>query len=617
MNRNPLLFVLAGTLLVALGAAGSLARRHAVERANASVQMAVESDALSSLAAGERVPFEEALRRAKAGGVTALVVSEESLGEELAAGRATLSAGTGGAAPIPSPGYSVAVPDPALRARIERGLRIRFGALLGPTEGATISIPPAEVGFVRSTPILLDETVCAAARRAGMRLVARAGNPSGIGQEGVKATIRDLKAQGASVFLPQGDQVLGRRDATPTTVEALRAAGIAYASPEFAKLGGDVEMLKAMPDATLRLHSAQTAELDKLSPAGAIDRYVKAATERNMRLLLLRPLGGAGDRPLTGFLDFADEIRKGLRRNSLALGEARPFADPAPPRWTAPVIGLGVALATVGTAVGLGLSGNLLLLAGLLAAGTLVGSLVPRLYELSALVATLVFPVAGFVVAFSRRDAWPLALALCTAISLAGGLAVAGLLNGLPYLVRAETFSGVKLAVFLPVVVVGAIAFARLADLRGSLRAPITWGTALLGLVVLTVLLVMVARSGNDGPAGVSGGELAFRGLLEDLLPVRPRTKEFLVGFPALAVGFAWLASAGYDPARLKGRGGWVALLMLLGGIALTDVVNTFCHLHTPLAVSGMRVLLGFVFGAALGGALWLALRRPLTRYAP
>ena len=624
MNRNPLLFVLAGTLLVYLGAAGSLVRRHRAERANTGVQMAVESDALGALAAGERVPFETALERAKAAGITALVISEESLGEAIVAGRATLTPGQGSSEVLPQeraagqgfrtapsigPGYTIAVPDPTLRARIGRALRIRFGSLVQDGKNGGFLVPANDIGFVRGTPILLDDEIAGAARRAGMRIVARAGNPTGIGQEGVAATIRSLKAQGADVLLPLGDQVLGRRDAEDTTVATLRETGMLYASPEFAKLGGDVETLKAMPDAVIRLHSAQGAELDKLSPAGAVDRYVKAATERNMRLLLLRPLGGAGDRPLTGFFDFAGEITKGIGRNGLHLGAARPFTDPEPPRWAAPVIGLGTAIAIAGVAAALGLSGTLLVLAGALAAGTLVGALAPRLNELSALVATLVFPVAGPLAAFGLKAKWPLALALSTLVALAGGLAVAGLLNSLPYLVRAETFSGVKLAVFLPVVLIGAYAFARLADLRGSLKAPITWGTAGLGLLVLTVLLVMVARSGNDGPAGVSGGELAFRGLLEDLLPVRPRTKEFLIGFPALTVGFAWLSAVGYDVRRLDGRGGWVALLLLLGGIALTDVVNTFCHLHTPLSVSAMRVLLGFVFGVAIGSVLWLVLR--------
>lgn len=608
MNRNPLLFVLVGTLLVYLGAAGSLLRRHRVERANTGVQMAVESDVLGALAAGERADYDEALRRAKASGVTALVLSEESLGEAIVAGRAELTAGQGSSAA--SPGYTVTVPDPTLRARVGRALRIRFGSAVSEAKNGGFLVPMSDVGFVRGTPILLNDEIAAAARSAGLRIVARAGNPTGIGAEGVAATIRSLKAQGADVFLPLGDQVLGRRDAEDTTVATLRETGMLYASPEFAKLGGDVETLKAMPDRVLRLHSAQGAELDKLSPAGAVDRYVKAATERNMRLLLLRPIGSAGDRPLTGFLDFAGEISKGLRRNGLYLGNAEPFADPNPPKWSAPVIGLGAALAIAGTAAAIGLSGTGLILAGLLAAGTIVGTLVPRLQELSALVATLVFPVAGPLVAFGLRLRTPLALILSTLVALAGGLAVAGLLNSLPYLVRADTFSGVKLAVFLPVVLIGALAFARLADLRGSLKAPITWGSAGLGLVVLMVLLVMVARSGNDGPAGVSGGELAFRGLLEDLLPVRPRTKEFLIGFPALVVGFAWLSSVGYDVRKLNGRGGWVALCLLLGGIALTDVVNTFCHLHTPLSVSGMRVLLGFLFGVVIGTVLWVVLRR-------
>ncbi|MCS7064748.1 MAG: DUF5693 family protein, partial [Fimbriimonadales bacterium] len=53
----------------------------------------------------------------------------------------------------------------------------------------------------------------------------------------------------------------------------------------------------------------------------------------------------------------------------------------------------------------------------------------------------------------------------------------------------------------------------------------------------------------------------------------------------------------------------WLPLAMLLGVIGQVSVVNTFCHLHSPLAVSLPRVAWGAAIGIALG-LLLLALFR-------
>ena len=622
MNRNGLLLVLLGTLLVFAGSSVSLLKRHRVERRNATVTIAVESDIVSQLAAGSRVNKIKAMNRLKAGGIGGLVVGEEGLGELISSGRAALSSHLPDGERAERRQTNLVLYEAGDLPRVQRGLALRFGKdkvpapiVLMENGGYLFSLPAETViGLLRGTSLGLPPEECDAARAAGMRIMARANNPSGANTEVITETIRGLKANGASVFLPQGDTVLGRRDGTEAAVAALRETGILYASPEFAKLGGDTEMLKAMPDRTVRLHSAQSAELDKLSPGAAVERYTKAASERNMRILLLRPMSVGGADPLGSFVDFAGQIVKAMARDGLQPGEARPFEDPAPPAWTRFLIGTGIAVATAGTAVLLDLSGVWLILAGVAAVGSVLAVLKPSLSELSALWGTLVFPFAGFLAAFRGKMRLPLALVVATGVSLAGGLCVAGLLNGLPYLVRADTFNGVKLAVFLPVVAVGVYAFSRLADLKTAMKEPITWGSALLGLALLVGLMVLLIRSGNDSPAGVSGGELALRGALEDLLPVRPRTKSFLIGFPALFLGFAWLSSVGYDPARLKGRGGWVALFLMGGAVALTDTVNTFCHLHTPLTISALRVLLGFIIGTFGGAILWVVSRRFLNR---
>jgi ABC-type nitrate/sulfonate/bicarbonate transport system permease component len=103
--------------------------------------------------------------------------------------------------------------------------------------------------------------------------------------------------------------------------------------------------------------------------------------------------------------------------------------------------------------------------------------------------------------------------------------------------------------------------------------------------------------------------ELKLRDLLERVLLIRPRTKEFLLGHPALV-----LAGAGLG----KGKW-WRPYLVTLAAVGQASLLNTFVHLHTPFLISLARSLLGLLLGAAIGSLLTLAgyyLVRGGRRYA-
>jgi hypothetical protein len=125
----------------------------------------------------------------------------------------------------------------------------------------------------------------------------------------------------------------------------------------------------------------------------------------------------------------------------------------------------------------------------------------------------------------------------------------------------------------------------------------------ILGAVALGLL---IARSGNDPGVGVSDLELRFRALLDRVLGIRPRTKEFLVGHPALLIGLAMAV-------RPRWRG--IALpLILLGTIGQSGMLNSFCHLHTPIKVTLLRTINGLWTGTLIGVVVtlvWLRFQQP------
>jgi hypothetical protein len=144
-----------------------------------------------------------------------------------------------------------------------------------------------------------------------------------------------------------------------------------------------------------------------------------------------------------------------------------------------------------------------------------------------------------------------------------------------------------------------------IANLRRLFSEPIILGQAVLAFVLLVMIAVVLARSGNDSGMSVSGLELKFRGVLDTILPVRPRTKEFLVGHPAMFLGIA---------AALGGRRTLAGILLVIGTIGEVSLINTFCHLHTPIALSVMRTVLGAAFGLVIGIVFLLLFSRDTSR---
>jgi hypothetical protein len=145
--------------------------------------------------------------------------------------------------------------------------------------------------------------------------------------------------------------------------------------------------------------------------------------------------------------------------------------------------------------------------------------------------------------------------------------------------------------------------------LRGEqfLRQPVTVAQAVVVLVALGALAFALSRSGNQPVLSPSPLELKFRHLLEAVLAIRPRTKEFLLGYPALMLGLAL---------ALRGRRSWLPLVAVLAALGQVSLLNTYCHFHTPLSVSLLRTFNGLWLGLIVGVAVilvwrWLFDHRP------
>jgi len=219
----------------------------------------------------------------------------------------------------------------------------------------------------------------------------------------------------------------------------------------------------------------------------------------------------------------------------------------------------------------------------------------------------------------SRLFAALIALLVASVVSIAGGLLIHGGLWDSAAMIKVTQFRGVTLGLALPVLLLAAYAWQaetlqdafdaatrRLFDYWRRFtelwQAPIRYGDVAFIGIALGALAIVLLRSGNDSPLEILSVETLFRDSLEQWFTVRPRTKE-LFGHPLFVIFLISL------PWRSR-----IALLFGLAGLlGQVSILNTFCHLHTPLLVTVERVLLGLGLGL-LSGLIWGALVLLATR---
>lgn len=577
--------------------------RYQAEQSNRAVGIVVEGDVVADLAGSQHVTFGEALSLLKSAGVNVLSSNEQTVGELISNGTLTLNSMPGGT-------VKVLGSDTELE-RINRFAITRMNV----ESTQPLSFREGDVTSLRGLGVGLSNRDVNAARDLGLPVLARVANPMGATADYIDSVFSNLKATGVvRYYLPLGDMVLGSPGLLNETKELLKSTGINFVPVEFGKIVGESAVVTAEPTNAVRLHAAQTAELIRIQRPAIVERYVKAARERNIRLLLIRPSVASSERPLDDFADLVREIRRGLEKEGLVVKAPRPYSEPDVSPILRGLLGIAMIPGLVFTLLRLGEMVNFKYPLGLVALGVSIG-LMPNLAatrEICTLASTILLPILGYLWFFERpgRSIWLSYLGM-SAISLVGGLPVAGMLIGLKYMLHVDIFTGVKVAVFLPVFVAAWIVIQKITDWKEAMRQPIVWGSALTSIVVLLGLAFMYIRTGNDNPAAVSGLELKVRDLLDQWLVVRPRTKEFMIGHPALIWGLAiWARSSDI---KWRAIGGF---LLVVGAIGQTSIVNTLCHLHTPIHLSLIRIGIGLLIGSIIGGLGWLILGRLVPKSA-
>ncbi len=516
---------------------------------------------------------------------------------------------------------------------------------LGSTELLPINAVREPVGILQA-PLGLSSSEMRKVAALGFNVIIRPQNFVNVNEEKIDSIFKRIVKAGVEVnaYMPAGAEVVGYPDKLGYMAEKMDGCKLImqehYTQLQFAPVAGLVPLAEALNYKAVRTYVIDSLEQKKITVGEGLRRWALTDEERNVRVNYIRPyfLSQNGQDLLTMNLQYVKDSAANVKARGFKIGEAGLFeaeASTVKNGYTGPYFPNKIAFVIIGAAV---LAGAVVYLAQLveltngkqtilwavltavMAALLLVGSgLVMR--QALAFGAAVFFPVLSMNVILDIWDrtksgnvnalkvicnsTWQLALAVL--MSLVGGMYLAAILADSRFLLEIDIYRGVKLTFVMPLVlmtvlyvkrydmlgVMGAGVKVAIGRVNELLNKPITFKhIAILGVLGI-VLLYFVARSGHSAGVPVAAIEVKMRLFLEQLMYARPRQKEFMIGHPAF---FLAAYAAYYGAPRL------VQYALTCGAvIGQASLVQTFCHMRTPVFMSTVRAIDGYAMGAVIG----------------
>ena len=426
------------------------------------------------------------------------------------------------------------------------------------------------------------------------------------------------------VFSGMNNEVIGYPDLLEQTASSMEQKNLYFGFIEVADLEnlqkGAITLAGHNITRVVRVISMSSAYQDKLKLEQIIDMWSLAVTERNMRLLYLRPLTKPVEHmnPLESNLYYLKLCKDTILASGFKMGGTEGMNYFSPPLMLKFFSGLGAICAGIlilACIFQLSFKYSLLtasicmlmLLAGLVVAGDFMS-------KICALMSGIIFPlfaiIFGFPCLFSGgkssvknhtffalKTVW-----IVSFLTLIGSIITMSMVSSTKFFLTVERFKGVKFIMTVPIFLI--IIFYIYAHTEGNkfhnfskkirsfLEKPVyLWQICAVFIIGLAGVFYLL-RTGNTTVVPVSDFERNLRSFLDALLIVRPRFKDFLIGEPALFLT-AYLWS--------KGHYSYLWIFLALACLGQADIMDTFAHLHTPLLVSLLRVFHGLWIGSFAG----------------
>lgn len=488
------------------------------------------------------------------------------------------------------------------------------------------SIPTLEIkGNAREIPFRglgFDLFEIKKVNRMGVKVILRPENHENLSKKEISSYLKELgKVPGATCIIFGGaNEALGYPLKLDATVKGLKSSGLSFGDIEApnvrAKQKGATYVAQRMIDRVVRVQSISPQYLAKMKPENAIDIFRLGVRERNIRVLYLRPypIGLEEKSVLETNAKYFTNLKKDIEKYSFKTGKASRFPDRKPSMILVIFISLGTAGLFLlfldqfyhdrGYVAAVVLIIAILFPAVLIAAGKLHWA-----QKLIGLTLGVLFPVYAVSAFFEEMEyiqtedkllkvlVYALSMFLkISLITILGGLMLGALFSSTQFMLSVDIVRGVKVLLFLPPLLCVLIYYIRGSDRRQTFAALMKTPLYIWQVVVLGILgvlgLVYMMRSGNVNNAMASSSERQLRVMMEELMWVRPRFKDFMIGHPALIL--TWARSYMHNYAGM-------GILVIFAAVGQADIMDTFAHVHTPLFISLVRVVNGMILGAVIG----------------
>ncbi|TET08902.1 MAG: hypothetical protein E3J83_02685 [Candidatus Atribacteria bacterium] len=468
------------------------------------------------------------------------------------------------------------------------------------------------------------------ARNLGFQVILRLKNYSQINKEDIEFKFKESdKAGKISGIIFEGETVLGypSKENLIYTAELLKIKEYPFGIIEFAGQKGIETVAHQASELAVRVHSITKEEMEIISKQKAIERWIRAAKERKVRIFYIKPFMKSNSNLIEDNISYIRTIKEELEVSDFNTGRASILSTTyQEPKIFILLLILGV------------ISGGLILLKdvfnikkyqeySLLLLGILFSLVLfflnqeIFLIKLMALLAALIFPTLAIInnqkyflgnnnsklketQDFSKNN--PSFIQMIKEvlsgffriilITLSGALLIAALLSNNKFMLGIEQFSGIKISYLVPLLLVLAIMWLRVNKgklmILENIKKPILIEHVIIMVFFAVFLVIYISRSGNFSFLPVLSIEEKIRIFLEKTLIARPRNKEFLIGYPAL------LLAMSMNFLKVKE---FKIPIIIIGTIGPVTLINTFCHIHTPFLFSTLRTFNGIWLGLTLG----------------
>ena len=481
---------------------------------------------------------------------------------------------------------------------------------------------------------------------SGLEVMPRPYNYQGwIDERFLNATLNEYEAYGIipEVFIFDGDRVLGYPSLLDQTAEYMRNNNIKVAliessvQREHLKQEGLLDLTEALDFNAVRVFSVWEYIQERFKYYGyegaeeIENTLYRAVTERNIRLIYFKPFKWDKVLYVTNFAEYQkmfERFQARISEHGMNLGASSTLTPVRVRVRYMLLMGYGIvaaALLLLKSLMKLNKKHEMILITlGIIGVS---GMLFVRPYlgeKLLALAAGIIFASLGVVYFFSQSKKYldnpvvkaPLYKIILNAtkdlivsllIAGIGALFIASILSDIKYLLEFDIFRGVKISQIAPMGVYVLVYLAylgydrkeenrnpelRLREIKNLLLENLKFIHIFMGATLLVVGYIYISRTGHETNIQPSIIEIMLRNLLEESLLARPRNKEFLIGFPALLIGF-YCGQKGYKKL--------VIVSGLAGTIGLASMINTFSHLRTPIYLSFVRTVYAAGIGIVIG----------------